>query len=267
MLPEQVPYYEEYKRLRKSPEENAKRLSEIEEFLVVANKGLIYKMARRYPNLKDAPVSDVEAFGMVAIMKAIRTFDETKGSFVAHVGLHLISSHGLQGMSRFVSGGSLNLPHNAHQQYMKEKREILSTGMKLSETEIFDKLSPESQAMEIALHKVSRFSAVDIGSREARDIEVEQDTFHSPEDETIQIETSRLLFEAINELPEREREVILHMAGLDETVDPLTLREVGDLMKLSHERIRQIRDKALGRLKKKLGCKLSELLSECVGSR
>jgi RNA polymerase primary sigma factor len=165
-------------------------------------------------------------------------------------------------MSRFIAGGSLNLPHNAHQQYMKEKREILATGIKLSESEIFEKLSEVSQAMEVALHRVARFSATDSGTGETKDLEVEQETFHSPEDETIQTETSRLLHDAINELPERERSVILHMAGLDETVDPMTLREIGAVMNLSHERIRQIRDKALSRLKSRLGCKLSELLSE-----
>jgi len=262
LLPEQIPLYEEYKRLRESPEENSKRIQELEGYLIVANKGLIYKMARRYPNLREVPVSDIEAFGMVAIMKAIRTFDETKGSFVAHVGLHLISSHGLQGMSRFIAGGSLNLPHNAHQQYMKEKREIIATGIKLSESEIFEKLSEESQAMEAAIHRVSSFSVADSRNGESRDMEVEQATFPSPDNDVHQNETSRLLHEAINELPDRERRVILYMAGLDETSDPMSLRDVGDLMDISHERVRQIRTKALSRLKSRLGCKLSELLSE-----
>ena len=55
--------------------------------------------------------------------------------------------------------------------------------------------------------------------------------------------------ELLNELPKREKDVLKGLFGIDHET-PQTLREVGESLQISHERVRQLRDQALRRIKK-----------------
>jgi RNA polymerase primary sigma factor len=56
------------------------------------------------------------------------------------------------------------------------------------------------------------------------------------------------LHHAINELPEREQEVIRMRYGLDDEMEPKSLEEIGRRMGITRERVRQIETQALSRL-------------------
>jgi RNA polymerase primary sigma factor len=56
------------------------------------------------------------------------------------------------------------------------------------------------------------------------------------------------LHHAINELPEREQDVIRMRYGLDEEMEPKSLEEIGRRMGITRERVRQIETQALSRL-------------------
>ena len=55
--------------------------------------------------------------------------------------------------------------------------------------------------------------------------------------------------ELMEQLPEREAKVIEGIFGINLEA-PQTLREVGESMNISHERVRQLRDQALRRIRK-----------------
>lgn len=69
------------------------------------------------------------------------------------------------------------------------------------------------------------------------------------------------LFEALESLPERECEILLHRFGL-ETGEVMTLEEIGAIYGLTRERIRQIERKALIKLSKN---KMLRELAEAMG--
>ncbi len=56
------------------------------------------------------------------------------------------------------------------------------------------------------------------------------------------------LHRAVKTLPEREQEVLRLRYGLDQTADPKSLEEIGRLMGITRERVRQIETQALSRL-------------------
>ncbi|HEX7083702.1 MAG TPA: sigma-70 family RNA polymerase sigma factor [Gaiellaceae bacterium] len=78
------------------------------------------------------------------------------------------------------------------------------------------------------------------------------DLFASDEaqpDEQVEVElTERALHEAIAELPEREQEVLRLRYGLDGDADPKSLEEIGRILGITRERVRQLEGEALRRL-------------------
>jgi RNA polymerase primary sigma factor len=71
----------------------------------------------------------------------------------------------------------------------------------------------------------------------------------SPEDDMIHRESSSLVGEAMSHLTEQERVVVAYRFGLAGG-PPLTLKEIGEKMGISRERVRQIECQAKGRLRK-----------------
>jgi RNA polymerase primary sigma factor len=67
---------------------------------------------------------------------------------------------------------------------------------------------------------------------------------HNLINESLKIEIQR----ALNTLSPRERDVLKLYYGLEKE-NPLTLEEIGEKFKLTRERVRQIKEKAIRRLK------------------
>jgi RNA polymerase primary sigma factor len=70
-----------------------------------------------------------------------------------------------------------------------------------------------------------------------------------PPDEQVELElTERALHDAIADLPEREREILNLRYGLSGAADPKSLEEIGRIMGITRERVRQLEQEALRRL-------------------
>jgi RNA polymerase primary sigma factor len=89
------------------------------------------------------------------------------------------------------------------------------------------------------------------------DTEVEQPDLQLDFHRSLSIETERCLAR----LTERERDVLKLAFGIG-TAHPVTLSDIGDMFGLTRERVRQIRDKALTKLRKHYG---SSRLTEYLG--
>jgi RNA polymerase nonessential primary-like sigma factor len=77
----------------------------------------------------------------------------------------------------------------------------------------------------------------------------------SPEDVLIKRESNDLVAEAMSHLSDQERKVICHRFGIL-SGPALTLKEIGEMMCISRERVRQIECQAKNRLRKHFARKL-----------
>ena len=69
--------------------------------------------------------------------------------------------------------------------------------------------------------------------------------------ESLRMEINR----TISTLPVREAEIIKYYFGLGDCKHPMTLEEIGEKFDLTRERVRQIKEKAIRRLKNASKCK------------
>ena len=75
------------------------------------------------------------------------------------------------------------------------------------------------------------------------------DTLITPEDDLIKREANTLVSEAMGDLTEQERTVLCHRFGIAGG-PTLTLKEIGEMMSISRERVRQVECQAKNRLRK-----------------
>jgi RNA polymerase primary sigma factor len=76
---------------------------------------------------------------------------------------------------------------------------------------------------------------------------VMDERMRSPEDEMLENDVMAKIKSMLTDLDEREASVLRMRFGLDDT-DPHTLKEIGELMGLTRERVRQIETEALKKL-------------------
>ena len=79
--------------------------------------------------------------------------------------------------------------------------------------------------------------------------ELSPEQLHDPFEEALQEDRVAKIQRVLDRLDERERQIIVGRFGLDHSREPLTLKEVGEELGVTKERIRQIEARALSKLR------------------
>jgi RNA polymerase primary sigma factor len=74
------------------------------------------------------------------------------------------------------------------------------------------------------------------------------DVSRTPDEETFEKALTQSIAEALSGLKEREAKILRLYFGLDES-EPMTLEQIGAVLNITRERVRQIKEKALSRLR------------------
>ena len=223
------------------------------ETITKANLRFVVSVAKQYQN-QGLTLGDLINEGNLGLIKAANRFDETRGfKFISYAVWWIRQSilQALAEQSRIVRlplnrVGTMNKIGKAfselEQEFEREPSpEEIADQLEISDFEVSDTLlrSGKHLSLDAPFNEEEENRLLDI---------IENDEQPAP-DNTLINESLRIeLDQALATLTRREAEVVKLYFGLDlET--PLTLEEVGEVFELTRERVRQIKEKALRRLR------------------
>lgn len=222
------------------------------ERLTKTNLRFVVSVAKQYQN-QGLTLGDLINEGNLGLIKAAKRFDETKGFKFISYAVWWIRQSILQAIaeqSRIVrlplnQVGSLSKISKAfsklEQEYEREPSpEELADQLETTVEKISDTLSNSGRHVSMDAPFVQGEENTLLDVLENRD----PNTDNSLIDESLSEEIKR----SLATLTDREREIIVLFFGLGSN-QPLSLEEIGEQFSLTRERVRQIKDKALQRLR------------------
>ena len=231
-----------------------------------SNLRFVVSVAKQYQN-QGLSLSDLINEGNVGLMKAAKRFDETKGFKFISYAVWWIRQSILQAIvenSRIVrmplnKVGSYNKVNEAYLSFVQEfEREPTDEEL----AEVLDMTPKEVQTMLRSTVRHVSFDAplanADDGDATMLDVFLPEDG-EEPDLELMSESLREEVAQGLMTLSPREMEVISSYYGLN-GYKPLTLEEIGELYGLTRERVRQIKERAIRRLRKSYSSALKTYL-------
>ena len=222
------------------------------EKLTKANLRFVVSVAKQYQN-QGLSLPDLINEGNVGLIKAAEKFDETRGFKFISYAVWWIRQSILQAIaeqSRIVrlplnQVGSVNKINRALNKFEQENER------RPSMDDIADMVDIAHYKIEEAMKVNSRHVSVDAPFAEGEDnslLDVLPNNDSPMADKTLVLESLREeINRALQTLNERERNIIEAFFGINQP--EMTLEEIGDKYGLTRERVRQIKEKAIRRLR------------------
>ena len=223
------------------------------EKLVKANLRFVVSVAKQYQN-QGLTLGDLINEGNLGLIKAARRFDETRGfKFISYAVWWIRQSilQALAEQSRIVRlplnrVGALNKIGKAYSNLEQEYEREPSTHELAQELEM--DINEISNTLKISGRAVSMDAPFTQGEENRLLDILENDEQPSPDQSLMTESLRREIERALSTLSEREAEVVKLYFGLNKE-HSLTLEEIGEKFNLTRERVRQIKEKAIRRLR------------------
>jgi RNA polymerase primary sigma factor len=234
-------------RIRNGCEESLDRL-------VRSNLRFVVSVAKKYQN-QGVALGDLINEGNLGLIRAAHKFDETKGIKFISYAVWWIRQAILQALaeqSRIVRV-PLNRAGALHRIGRRSSTLLQELGREPTVEEIANELDLTNEEVQRTLAISQSHLSLDAPLTPGEDnrlLDYLPDQISSgPDDETYERALATTIEEALGTLKEREARVLRLYFGLDDGKDPMTLEEIGALLGITRERVRQIKEKALLRLR------------------
>ena len=254
-----------FKDLKKHPplsrEEEMTLLKQVQEGnerakarLILANLRFVVAVAKRYRHINEVPFEDLIAVGNLGLMRAAQRFDSDKNVrfisyavwWIRQAMIQVVSSH----------GNPIRLPLNRVHTSLRIKKVEETLIKKLNRRPTLEELADAVMMKPKDLGKFLR-DLPNVVSMDSTPVDSEEDLFlrdvitDFDSDPLAEAERKALegeLEKVLSSLSDRERIVLMHRFGLRDTKS-YTLEEIGKLLGVTRERVRQIESQALAKLR------------------
>jgi RNA polymerase primary sigma factor len=221
--------------------------------LVRSNLRFVVSVAKKYQN-QGVSLADLINEGNLGLIRAAHKFDETKGIKLISYAVWWIRQAILQALAE--QGRIVRVPLNRagtlHRITRRSSALLQELGREPTPTEI-------AEGMDIGLEEVQKTLSISQNhlsldapmtpGEDNRLLDYLPDTQNAgPDAETFEHALTQSIEEVLTTLKEREAKILRLYFGLDEP-EPLTLEEIGSRLGITRERVRQIKEKALSRLR------------------
>ena len=226
--------------------------------LVDKNQGLVRSRASYFyrSHGNDLELEDLVQSGMLGMIRAAEKFDLTLGYKFTTYAYKWIDKAIRKAINK--EGHTIRIPAGKYLKLNKLKQ-ILKANPEASEEELYKILKQEGidkkQADDLFLINRNQVNStslnINLDSEDSTGDELMDmvgDDSIPVDDQILKKDMEDFLMKALDQLSDREKKIIIYRYGLDNE-KPKTLEEIGTIYSLSRERIRQIENQALGKLK------------------
>jgi RNA polymerase primary sigma factor len=227
------------------------------EQLVTSNLRFVVSIAKKYQHL-GLPLSDLINEGNIGLMNAIDQFDETRGVKFSSYASWLIKRQIFQALAD--KSKIVRIPIKRVLALLKQNRKLtqLSSDLRQHDThsETLRHIEQEIEKIKRKLNASYPYLSLDAplvsddGSTSFLDF-ISEEEERRPDRVVLQKMDQDFVYRGLSDLSDRERTIIEKYYGLYDQ-EPKTLKEIGEVFGITRERVRQIKENAIGKLRQSL---------------
>ena len=244
----------ELRRIVSLINENKAEMARAKDEFVRANLRLVLSIAKNY-SYPGLDLLDLVQEGNIGLMKAVDKFNYRLG--------HKFSTYATwwirQSITRAIAdqGRTIRIPVHM----VEAMNRVLKTSNELSKRlgrepsvhelakELKTPVAKITQILKAAQEPISLEATISDNKDAVLNKFIEDKTAISPDDDVLKHSLREVTNAALQTLSPREQEIVRMRYGLNETGKEYTLQEVGEMFQVTRERIRQIEEKALLKLR------------------
>ncbi|MDY0096539.1 MAG: RNA polymerase sigma factor RpoD/SigA [Candidatus Vecturithrix sp.] len=227
------------------------------EELVTSNLRFVVSIAKRYQHL-GLPLSDLINEGNIGLIHAIDQFDETRGVKFSSYASWLIKRQIFQALAD--KSKIVRVPIKRVLSLLKQHRTLNELSGQLQEHDVD---SETLRHLEIQIESIKRklnanypYLSLDAPLMSEDDKNtfvdfVSEDEEKRPDRIVLQKIDQDFVRRSLSDLTQRERTIIEMYYGLQDE-EPRTLKEIGEVFGITRERVRQIKEHAINKLRQSL---------------
>jgi RNA polymerase primary sigma factor len=221
--------------------------------LIQANLKFVVAVCRKYKN-KGLPLSDLINEGNLGLIRAAKRFDETKHFKFISYAVWWVRQAILQALSE--QSKTIKLPIHKVGMMQKISRSSSKLEQELGRTPNFSEVSDEMNLKEEEVEHVIKMTGPCVslnaqlqkeGNNCFLDI-IENKNAEMPDQQISDLSLKKQIHSVVETLTEQEQQVVQMYFGVDSDTK-YTLTEISTKLNLTRERVRQIKEKAIKRLR------------------